>query len=281
MSKHAAMMEAYTVLLDIMVRLVESQSGQQIASGEEWRNDAQTLALKLYRHLVSMHNLSEGATVNCSNGLQLHHIDHASIIVIARAALETYLVWHYLYGQPERKLSRFRYLTWRLGGLMDRQMLLPVSQTAMEVQAKELVEIEALRAEIETFSQFQEFTQKQKRKLLAGDWKIALGTSDLALAAGFHGSYFSNVYGYLCGYSHASYISALQVGQAKTLEDQLALTRTIMGIGVVTLAHFVCAYPQQFLAAHSVLDADPKAKLIAERWAFRAEDMADTYGKNS
>lgn len=280
MPNYAAMMEeVYPLLLDLMVRLVESMSGQNITPGEAWRNDAQTLALKLYRHLVSMHNLSEGATVHCSHGLQLRHIDHASIIVIARAALETYLVWHYLYGQPDPKLSKFRYLTWRLGGLMDRQTLLPVSQTAMKVQSRELVEVEALRAEIETYPQFQEFTLKQQRKLLAGDWKIALGTSDLALAAGFHGSYFNNVYGYLCGYAHASYISALQVGQAKMLEDQFALVRSIMGIGVVTMAHFSCAYPKQFPGAQAVLDADPEAKLVAERWALMADDMAETYGK--
>lgn len=32
-----------------MLRLVESQSGQKIMPGEEWRNDAQPLALKLYQ----------------------------------------------------------------------------------------------------------------------------------------------------------------------------------------------------------------------------------------
>lgn len=279
MVNYAVMMaDAYPVLLNLMVKLVESQAGLKIVAGEEWRNDAQTLALKLFRHLVSMHNLSEGATVVCSNGAPLVHIDHSSITVIARAALETYLVWHYIYGQQDKEQSRFRYVTWRLGGLMDRQELQTVSQKGIEVQTKELLEVEELRAQLETFSQFQAFTIRQRKRLLEGDWKKAMGTADIATAAGFHGTYFGNVYSYLCGYSHASYISAMQTGQARTLDEQATLTRSIMGIGVVTMAHFSCSYPKQFPAAQAVLDADPESKQVAERWAFTADDMAKTYG---
>jgi len=194
MANYDAMTEdAFPVLLDLLIRLVETKAGQKIEPGDEWRNDAQTLALKLFKHLVSMHALSQGATVEYSNKVQLSHIDHSSIIVIARAALETYLVWHYLYAQPNTELSRFRYLTWKLGGLMDRQRLQAVSKIGLEVQAKELFVVDALRAEISAFPQFLIFSEKQKKRLLDGDWKIATGTADIASAAGFHGVYFSNV----------------------------------------------------------------------------------------
>lgn len=279
MQNYQAMMaEAYPTLLSLMMRLVDSQAGTFIPPGEAWRNDAQSLALKLFRHLVSMHNLAEGATIQHPDGTAIAHIDHGSIIVLARAALETYLVWHYLYGQPANSNGRYRHLTWKLGGLMDRQGLHTLSQEGLDVQAKELVQVESLREEIRTFAEFQALNPKHQKKLLAGDWKIVLGTADLAVAAGFHGTYFKNVYSFLCGYSHASYISALQIAQAETLEEQASMTRTMMGIGVVTMAHFSCSYPKQFPSAQMVLDADMQVKTTANRWALMAEDMDATYG---
>lgn len=270
--------EQYPELLGLMIELVNAKAGQPIPDGQAWRNDAQTLAMKLFKHLVSMHNLSGGSTVTC-NGVELQQIDHGSIIVIARAALETFLVWNYLYGTDDSELGRYRYLTWRLGGLMDRQNLHAVSQHGRQVQASDLREIEDLRRQISEHPQAKTFSAKQLKAILKGDWKTAMGMSDLAANANLHGSYFSNTYSYLCGYSHASYISALQIGQAITLDDQERMTRTIIGIGFVVLAHFVCKYPVHFPETLPVLNARPELKLLAQRFAFTEEDMARTYAR--
>ena len=279
MQNYQAMMaEAYPTLLGLMMRLIDSQAGTDIPPGDAWRNDAQALGIKLFRHLVSMQTLAQGATIQHPDGTSIMHIDHGSIVVLARAALETYLVWHYLYGQPANSNGRYRHLTWKLGGLMDRQGLHTLSQKGLDVQAKELIQVESLREEIRTFAEFQALNPKHQKRLLAGDWKIVLGTADLAVAAGFHGTNFKNVYSFLCGYSHASYISALQIAQAETLEEQAAMSRTMMGIGVVTMAHFSCSYPKQFPSAQAVLDADAQVKTIADKWAIMAEHMNATYG---
>ena len=272
------MAEAYPTLLGLMMRLIDSQAGTDIPPGDAWRKDAQALGIKLFRHLVSMQTLAQGATIQRRDGTSIMHIDHGSIVVLARAALETYLVWHYLYGQPANSNGRYRHLTWKLGGLMDRQGLHTLSQKGLDVQDKELIQVESLREEIRTFAEFQALNPKHQKRLLAGDWKIVLDTADLAVAAGFHGAYFKNVYSFLCGYSHASYISALQIAQAETLEEQAAMSRTMMGIGVVTMAHFSCSYPKQFPSAQAVLDADAQVKTIADKWAIMAEHMNATYG---
>jgi hypothetical protein len=83
----------YSALLDLFVRLVESQAGRKIEPGDEWLNDAQILATKLFRHLVSMRTLAAGATVEYGGIPAVCFIDHASVKVAARAALETYLVF--------------------------------------------------------------------------------------------------------------------------------------------------------------------------------------------
>lgn len=106
--------------------------------------------------------------------------------------------------------------------------------------------------------------------------------ADLGKSAGFHEKYFKNVYGYLCGYSHASYLSALQVGQAaQSIEDQKMLTSSILGVGVVLMAHFAFSYTAAFEDAGAVLSAGPSAKHIAEKWRFGPEDMAEIYDRPS
>lgn len=55
------------------------------------------------------------------------------------------------------------------------------------MQAKELSQVESLREKIRAFAEFQVLNPKHQKRLLAGDWKIVLGTADLAIDAGFHG----------------------------------------------------------------------------------------------
>jgi hypothetical protein len=267
----------YATLLDLFIQLVQSQAGQSIEPRKEWLNDAQTLSIKLFRHLVSMQTIAAGATVEQNNIPTVYFVDHASVKVVARAALETYLVFFYLYGSADRAASEFRHKTWHLGGLVDRQLFHASKNEHLEVLANERQQIDALKSEIEKAPQLQAYTQKQRAKLLEGDWRIGNGWSDLSVQAGFHEKYFKNIYGYLCGYSHSSYISALQVGQAQTIEDQQMLSQAILGIGVVIMAHFAFSYSGAFNSARAVLTANNEARRVAEKWRFGPEDMAAIY----
>ncbi len=269
----------YSTLLDLFIRLVESQAGTKIEEGSAWLNDAQVLAIKLFRHLVSMRALASGATVATASGQTVFFVDHASVKVVARAALETYLVFFYLYGTADQSLRQFRHKTWQLGGLADRQRFHATTQQGHEVLSSEKKRMEELRSEIEMLPHLKQYTDRQRKKLLSGEWRIGNGWADLGAHAGFHEKYFDNIYGYLCGYSHSSYLSALQVGQAKSIEEQQALTQSILGIGVVLMAHFAFTYSSSFSNAERVLSADPVAKRVAEKWRFGTEDMARIYDR--
>ena len=264
----------YSTLLDLFIRLVESQAGKKIKSGDEWLNDAQVLATKLFRHLVSMQTLAAGATVEHDGIPAVFFVDHASVKVVARAALETYLVFFYLYGNSDQSLCEFRHKTWCLGGLVDRQQYHVSTEQGREVLAREKKKIEELKFEIESSPEICTYTEKQRKKLLEGEWRIGNGWADLGVCAGFHEKYFKNIYGYLCGYSHSSYLSALQVGQAQSIADQQMLTQSILGIGVVLMAHFAFSYSAAFNTASAALSANPSAMRVAEKWRFGSEDMA-------
>lgn len=269
----------YSTLLNLFVRLVESQAGIDINEENAWLNDAQVLANKLFRHLVSMRALAAGATIEISGDRTAFFIDHASVKVVARAALETYLVLFYLYGSTDQSLSKFRHKTWKLGGLSDRQKFHASTQEDNEILTREKMQIESLRIEIERDPQIAPYTDKQRNKLLNGEWRIGKSWADLGAQAGFHEKYFDNIYGYLCGYSHSSYLSALQVGQAKSIEDQQKLTQSILGIGVVLMAHFAFSYANAFSNAESVLSGDQTVKGVANKWRFGSEVMAAIYDR--
>ena len=269
----------FVILKNLLVELIESQSGRNIDLGQEWLNDAQVLSIKLFRHLASMQKVANGATMGARNNLAAPYIDHASVKVIARAALETYLVFSYIYGADERTVSLFRHNTWHLGGLIDRQKYSVIGGEARKVAAQEAEIIERLKAVIEQSPHFLEYSQKQRLELLAGYWRVGSGWSDLAIQAGFHEGYFRNIYNYLCGYSHSSYASALQIGQAQSFEDQKMLTRATISIGVVIMAHFAFTYPCIFADAGDVLATNPEGRTIAEKWRFGREDMAHLFGE--
>ena len=269
----------YSTLLYLFIRLVDSQAERKIEPGDEWLKDAEVLANKLFGHLVSMQTLAAPTTVERDGIPTVFPVDHASVKVVARAALETYLVFFYLYGNSDRSLGEFRHKTWRLGGLADRQQFHSTTSQAREVLAREKKRIEELKSEIETSPQIRSYKNKQRKKLLEGEWRIGSGWADLGRNAGFHEKYFRDIYGYLCGYSHSSYLSVLQIGQARSIKDQEMLTQSILGIGVVLMAHFAFSYSNVFSTVNAVLSANPTAKRVAEKWRFGPEDMAAIYDR--
>lgn len=269
---------SYPQLLQLMVTLINGQAQEQVPAGEAWRDDAQTLAIKLFRHIATMQDLAGGSSVSFADGSTFDHIDFASIFVVARAALETYLVWHYIYGGDDAELNRFRHLTWRLGGLMDRLALIPVTNHGKEVQARTQSEVNELVPELTAHAQMQTFTPKQQKRLLEGDWKIAMGTATMAAAAGLHSGYFENAYSHLCGFSHASYISALQVGQARELDVQRSLAQPFLATALMIMGHFAFSYTKQFPKTSEILDRNVEAKRLAQRWAMGPKDWDPIFG---
>ena len=265
------------VLLGCIVDLVESQAGQPITEANEWRNNAQALSKKLFGHFVAVDVLSGKLTVVLQNDESIELFDHGSLKVIVRAALETYLVFFYIYCSGNDGVGQFRHATWQLGGLTDRQKLYTKMPAHREKLELERLEITRLQEQIAAAPDFQEYTVGQQSKLLVGEWKIGNSWSNLAKTAGFHEVYFRNIYRYLCGYSHSSYASTLQVAQAQHLEEQMLLANSILGVAVVIMSHFCFSYSSAFPSAMPVLQKDLEAKRTAAIWRFGREDMAHLY----
>jgi len=267
----------YDQLLELFIRLIDSRAGTNIEPGDEWLNDAQTLAVKLFRHLMSMKILACVGTIKQDNFPPSFFIDHSSVKVVTRAALESYLVYFYLYGSGDLEMSKFRHKTWHLAGLSDRQRHHASTDESRHKLSSEKLEINNLRLEIQASPQISGYTHKQQIQLLDGNWRVGTSWIMLGTQAGFHTTYFENVYSYLCGYSHSSYISALQVGQAQTLEDQNMLAQSCTGIGLIIMAHFVTNYASSVNAASVVLASNADTQLLIKKWRITAAELDPIY----
>lgn len=95
------------------------------------------------------------------------------------------------------------------------------------------------------------------------------------MLATLSGGYFKQVYGHLCSYSHSSYAAALQIGQAKAIQDQASLGAGMFGVMCLCMAHFATIYGELFPSAQAVLDrADSAAYRI---WNIKASELDALY----
>jgi len=263
----------YAALLNLFIQLVQSQAETEIRPNEEWMADAQSLSVKMFYHLTAMQRLTSEIAVITREG-KTTFVDHASVKVVTRAAFETYLVLFYIYSGGDPGLCEFRHTLWHLGGLCERQRLHVASDKYRKQLEEEKVEVEKLKNKILASPHSKNYDVKQLKLLLRGKWRGNNSWGDLAKIADFPESYFNNVYGFLCGYSHSSYISALQVSQARnSINDQKMLAGSIAQIGKVLMAHFAFAYPNIFDGAKPTLEAEVASKKLAQIWRFGRADI--------
>lgn len=266
------------MLLNLIVELTNFQAGKAIPVGALWMNDAQVLALKFYYHLASLHVLVQPVEVAMPQDTA-SHIDHGSVLVLARAALETFLTFAHVFGCGESNLREFRHMTWRCAGLLDRQKLRASARRPENKQklVDERANIETLRAEMQAHSLWLQHSEKEHGAFLKGDWRAGRGWAAIGVEAGFHPVHIRDLYSYLCGYSHTSWLSILQIRDARNLSQQAAMTAMSVSIVCVLMSFFALLYVALFPDAEYVLAAHPEATALVRKWNLHAGRVAGHY----
>ncbi|MBN3966191.1 hypothetical protein IMW75_13005 [Pseudomonas gregormendelii] len=267
----------FDALMELMILVINSRLNSPIIPGMEFLNDIQTLSLKLFKQLCSTKTISTGCVFQSKTGKAYEFIDQGSVSILARANIETFLTLHWLFG-GDFQISQFRHRVWQYAGLNDR---VNHTATSAEGRAKQddarVQQMELLRY-IQASERLKAYTPKQVDQLLKGNWRVGWSWADEAVRAGFHRKYFDNVYGYLCGYSHSSYISAMQIGQAQDLATQARMSEAGLQISVHIMAHFIHLYASTFSPAADLL-RESESKHIADLWHFKSGDMDIIFGE--
>lgn len=195
-------------------------------------------------------------------------IDFPSINVLGRAALETFLVFHHVFFDPVPRNERdCRYLSWKIGGFLDRQRFPVKSTKGAETLAKEAKFIADLRKKLEANEFFSSLTPKQQKKIInKGRWKFKSWT-DMALAAGLSKDIADAFYSYLCGYAHASSLCILQVNQSGSAQIQSELSSATKNLVMVATALMATFYIELFPISRAILENDPEKAMTVKLWS--------------
>lgn len=258
----------YEKLLTVFYEVVDSKRGSKLSADEKWLFDAETLAVKLFYHLASILYLSHGTFLPVFSDRSLNFFDQASIKVLARASLETYLTFFYIYCDrncniEERKL---RHLLWKLSSSTDRQGFNLISEKAVEALQVEKQVMDKMLAEIEENPFFLAMEEKSRKKARKGEWRLGKSWSDLADLAGFAKQTFRTVYRYLCSYAHSGGLSGTQIGQAITIVDQKRLSILPLHLGLLLMSHFLFSYTAFLPETRKVLESDEDGYSLANKW---------------
>jgi len=264
----------FATITELFASMIEAQEGQALTPDGAWINHAQILAVKLFKQACSVRVILNPTQLDFKEGKHIVFVDHSSATILARACLETFIVFHWIFQSKDPALRKFRHGVWRLGGLMDRLKLHPSTDKAREtIEATRLQAAQQI-AEIEASSYLGDYKPDQVKRLLKGDWRIGWSWADEAVRAGFHKKYFQNVYSHFCGYAHSSFISSMQMGEAQSMEDQRVLGLVALQTTVHVIARAVAFYAELFPRGQAVLDmASAEAQRVAYFWGFTSEDM--------
>lgn len=253
----------YLGLLKIFVRIVEANKGTH--AGEDDRIlDAEGLALKFLGHASTAFYLYQGTVLPC---IGANFIDSASINVLGRAALETFLVFHYIFVAPISEGERdFRYMSWLIAGLHERQNFPAQSPKGKEMLLKERELIVPLQKKLKDNVHFKSLDQSQQKHLLEKrkwnrpDWK------DIAISAGLSHMLANAFYRYLCDYAHAGNLSVLQIRKAETLQSQNCLCAATIDVLRISTANMIRSYCIIFPKSELILNQDPDGAALVNLW---------------
>lgn len=236
-------------LLNILAKVIDANKDEESKEGLR-ALDTEGLALKFFGHAVSTLYLHRGLNVP---GLVIpiaNVPDPLSVDVLVRAALETFLVFYYIFIESSDKNEiDLRYRAWELAGLYKRQTFPAYLEENIEKLQKEQIWIEQLKEKIKTNPIFMSYEEKKKnnffKQLEKGYWRYK-GWAKIALSAGFSKLNSEIIYSFLCEHVHSGNISATQVWQSYDFEIRRNLMKSSIDYLNICTANMIKYYCQYF-----------------------------------
>lgn len=264
--------QVYVKLLDLLARVVEANKGP-LNGADDRLLGAEELANKFFLHAASVLYLSRGTKLELSAfpSAQLKFLDPGSVNVLARAVLEAFLTFHYVFVQPKTlDEQNHRYWAWKAAGLTWRQKL-SVSFEEQSVEehrqklAEEKEEIDELHSKLRSNAAFQQLPSDQKKRVLEGKWKLQ-PWPEIAESAGLAKDLSTNryIYSYLCEYAHSGSLSTLQITQAGLNKEQVFLIQFTMDYIPIVIANFIRKYCDLLPRAKAALTADTEGSEMVD-----------------
>lgn len=197
----------FNKFLDLLIDLTEQLHNLKIEL-EPWQEYLEEYLFS-YTLLCNSHlHLAKGTYIQKKN---YSIIDLNSNYLIARAEIENYYTFYYLFIQPENKSEYlFRYLLFKASGLKARQKFTTRSPESQDKQMQEKKRMEELKEEIKKNEYFRSFTSKKQKYLLKNLPAKTDNWVNLIKSADIKPNYFLDIWRLYSNYAHSEALSFLQ-----------------------------------------------------------------------
>jgi len=197
----------------------------------------------------------------------LRIFDLASLNIIARAIIENFLVFYYVFIEPKNsEEENFRYMLYCLSGLIERQNYPIESPQGKVILKNEKKVIDSLIAKLEKNNYFNELKKDEKKKILKwGTWRFK-SWSEIALSAGLNESNSRAFYKFLCGYAHSGSLSLQQIHQTISKEEKVKLFDATLSLLKIAISNMIISYCNYFPKALEYYLETVESKQLVKLW---------------
>jgi hypothetical protein len=266
--------EEYLKLLDLLYRVIEANKGP-ITGNDDRYWYAEGLATKFFLHAASALYLSRETSIPDFPSTAVRFPDPASTDVLARAAFEAFLTFHYVFFAPKTREERdYRYWAYRAAGLAERQQLPVTTEEHRQKLVDEKKQLDDFVNKLRSNALFNRLSEKQKRQVLKGEWR-QMSWGAIAIDAGFSRMVALDMYRHLCGHAHSGSLSILQIKESLLKGEQSQLIEGTMIAIAITIASLIREYSELFPRARNALLADTKGADIVELWVQVGQTLDD------
>lgn len=264
----------FPILVSHCIDVMGALAGEPIAKEESWISYSEGIGTKLLGHLVNVFSLYNGTKLKFGDKQNIKFIDFASMNILTRAAFEAYLCFYFIFRDSKDVNEReFRFLIWDLAGYLERQGFIAELEESRKTKNKEKLELDSLVVKIRDHQYFRSLDTREQARVLNSNWKFGKSIPELAELAGFDKEYFGTIYSYLCGYSHNSRNSVMQVYQAKDLLKQKVQAKSEIGLVIIILANFIKEYSQLHPKTDIVHNGNKYANGCCNAWIMIGKNM--------
>jgi hypothetical protein len=147
----------YGKLLDLLARAIDASKGFSVSDVSDGKRlwDAHNLARKFIDHAFTVLYLSHGTNVQDIPSFKFSFIDSASIDVLTRATMETFLVFHYVFFAPQTKEEKdYRYWAYKAAGITERQSIPIITEETRRTLDNDRLVLDKLRDKLKSNAVF-------------------------------------------------------------------------------------------------------------------------------
>tara|TARA_R110002050_G_scaffold162358_2_gene292256 strand:- start:965 stop:1789 length:825 start_codon:yes stop_codon:yes gene_type:complete len=246
----------------------------KILDGIEGIEYTESIARKTFLHICSAYSLSKGIKIELENNSEIQLVDSSSVAVLVRASIESYLTFNHIFISPTTEMERkYRFDCWDLAGFIERQDFQATTERNILRKKEEAKLIEEKLKIIRKSPHHLENSEKQKKQIEKGKWKINFNWNQLAVNSGFDENYFKDFYSYLCSYAHTGRLSSLQTMQATEYKQQKDNAENFLIHSIIILAKYIFDYINLIPELKSAFESNIKGKNTVLKWKEIGEQL--------